>query len=90
MKLDAIKLGVATAIVFAVVWVICSLLVVFVPGAMMGMSGHMLHADLGAANWTMHWTGFFTGLVAWSVLGGLIVSAVAAVYNGLLGRENAN
>jgi len=84
MKLDAFKLGLATAIVFAIFWVICSLLVVTVPGAMMGMSGHMLHADLGAVNWTLHWTGFFIGLVAWSVLAGLTVWAVAAVYNALL------
>jgi hypothetical protein len=83
MKLDAFKLGLATAIVFAIVWLICSLLVVTVPGAMMGMSGHMLHADLGGLNWTMHWTGFFLGLVGWSILAGLIVWAVASVYNAL-------
>lgn len=51
---------------------------------MMGMSGHMLHADLGSLNWNLHWTGFFVGLVAWSVLAGVIVWAVAAVYNALI------
>jgi len=84
MKLDAVRIGAATAIVFAVVWVICSLLVVFVPGVMMEMSGHMLHADLGNLNWTLRWTGFFVGLVAWTALSWVIAWAIAAVHNALL------
>ena len=85
MKLDAIKLGAATGIVLALLWVICSILVVLLPAMMMQMGGHMLHADLAAARWTMHWGGFVIGLVLWSLLGGLLVWAVAAVYNRLLG-----
>ena len=85
MKINALKLGVATAIVFAVVWVICSLLVVAIPGTMMQMSGHMLHADLSGLGWSMHWTGFFFGLVWWSLLPGLLVWAIAALYNRLSG-----
>ena len=85
MKLDAVKLGYATAIVFAVVWVICSVLVVGIPGSMMRMGGYMMHEDFGAAGWTMHWTGFIVGLILWSVLSGVIAWAVAAVYNRLVG-----
>jgi len=85
MKLNAVKLGVATAIVFAVVWVICSILVVLIPGGMMQMSGHMLHADLGGHGWSMHWIGFFVGLILWSVLPALLVWAIAALYNRLIG-----
>ncbi len=85
MKLDAYKLGLATAITLAVVWVICSLLVLALPALMMQMGGHMLHTDLGAAQWTLHWPGFIIGLVLWSLLGGLLVWAVAAVYNRLAG-----
>ena len=84
MRIDASKLGLATAIVFAIVWIVCSLFVVIVPGAMMSISGHMLHGDLGGLNWTMHWTGFFVGLAAWTILLGVIVWAMAAVYNRLL------
>ena len=84
MKLEAAKLGFATAIVFAIVWVVCSILVVVSPGVMMQMSGHMIHAELSSLNWAMHWTGFFVGLVAWSVLSGLLAWAVAAVYNRLI------
>jgi hypothetical protein len=84
MKLDALKLGVATAIVFAIVWIICSILVVIIPGAMMQMSGHMLHADLGNQGWSMHWAGFFTGLVLWSVMPALLVWAIVGLYNRLV------
>jgi hypothetical protein len=51
---------------------------------MMQMSGHMIHAELSNLNWAMHWTGFFIGLVAWSVLSGVLAWAVAAVYNRLI------
>jgi hypothetical protein len=84
MKLDAVKLGVATAIVFAVIWVICSILVVLSPGPMMQKSGHMLHADLGNQGWSMHWTGFFVGLVLWTLLPALLVWTIAAVYDRLI------
>lgn len=85
MKLDAMKFGYATAIVFAVVWLICSALVVTLPNMMMQMSGHALHADMGTAHWTMTWAGFVIGLIIWSVLGGVLAWAIAAVYNRLLG-----
>lgn len=87
MKLDAAKLSLATAIVFAVVWVICSVLVVLIPGAMMQMSGHMLHADFGNLGWSMSWVGFFTGLIMWSVLPALLVWATCALYNRLANRS---
>jgi len=85
MKLDATKFGLATGIVFAAVWLICSALVVAMPGMMMQMSGHAMHADFSGAHWTMTWIGFFVGLVIWSVLGGVLAWAIAAVYNRLLG-----
>jgi len=85
MKLDALKLGYATGIVFAAIWVVCSILVIVVPGAMMRMSGHMIHAELSGVTWSMHWTGFFVGLVLWSLLSALLVWAVAEVYNRLVG-----
>lgn len=85
MKLDAIKLGTATAIVIAVAWAICSLLVVYIPSGMMTMSGHMVHADLAQMGWSLTATGFLIGLIAWSAISGLVVWAIAALYNRLLG-----
>ncbi len=85
MKIDAIKLGLATAIVFAVFWAICSLLVFSMPMGMMQMSGHMVHAELGHMSWTLTWGGFVFGLLAWSIVAGFTVRAIAALYNRLLG-----
>ena len=84
MKLDALRLSYATGIVFAIAWVICSLLVVTIPGAMMQMGGHMIHADLSAMGWSMQWTGFFIGLALWTLLSALFVWAIATIYNRLI------
>lgn len=84
MKIDAFKLALATAIIFAVAWVICSLFVISMPGAMMRMSGHMVHADFSPMGWQLSLVGFVYGLFAWSVGAGLIAGATAALYNRLI------
>lgn len=85
MKLDAMKLGMATGVVFALIWGLCSLLVALMPVAMMQMSGHMIHMDLGGMAWTMTGVGFVLGLILWTVLPAILVWAVASVYNRLVG-----
>lgn len=85
MKIDAIKFGIATAIVFAVFWVLCSLLVFSMPIGMMRMSGHMVHGDFGQMAWVLNWGGFIYGLIAWSLIAGIVAWAIAAVYNRLIG-----
>ncbi len=84
MKLDAIKLGIATAIVSAVLWTICSVLVAAAPAGMMSMSGSMMHSDMAGMRWTLSIPGFLIGLVVWSGISGVVVWAVAALYNRLL------
>ena len=84
MKLDTTKLGLSTGVAFGVVWVICSLLIVIAPNGVMQLTGYMLHSDLGNLGWTMSWAGFFAGLVAWSVLAGVLAWAAAAIYNRLI------
>lgn len=89
MKLDATKFGLAVAIVTAIGWTLCSALVAFVPGPMMSMSGHMMHADMGAYHWVLTWRGFVVGLVLWTVIDGVLGWAIAAVYNKLIDRGAA-
>lgn len=84
MKIDALKFGLAASIIFAAAWVICSLFVISMPTAMMQMSGHMVHADFGQMSWNLGWIGFVYGLVAWSVVAGIMGSGIAAVYNRLV------
>ena len=85
MKLDAVNFGIATGIVFAVAWVLCSLLILAIPGAMMQMGGGMIHADLSEIRWVTHWPGFIIGLVFWSLLSAFFAWAIATVYNRLVG-----
>ena len=83
MRLDASKLFLSTLIVFAVIWTACAAFVSFLPVGMMRMSGHMVHMDLQGFSWSMTATGFFVGLIAWSVLAAGIVWLVASLYNRL-------
>ena len=43
MKLDASKFGLAAGAAFAVVWSICTLLVLFWPSSMMALTESMVH-----------------------------------------------
>lgn len=83
MKIDANKLFVATAITFAVSWIICAIFVGLLPVGMMTMTGHMVHMNLGSLSWSMTFTGFITGLIAWSLLPGAIAWCIATIYNRL-------
>ncbi len=85
MKIDAIKFGLAIAVIFAAAWVICTLFVVSMPTAMMQMTGHMVHANFGQMSWNLGWVGFIYGLVAWSVVAGIMGWGIAALYNRLVG-----
>lgn len=85
MKIDASKFGLAAAIIFAAAWVICSMFVISVPTAMMQMSGHMVHADFGQMSWNLGWIAFAYGLVAWSLVAGIMGWGIAAIYNRLVG-----
>lgn len=84
MKLDATKFGLAWTITFGIFWLVCSVLVWLMPGMMMGMSGHMVHWDLSAMHWQISLPGVLLGLVAWSLLAGMVGWLVAVVYNRLL------
>lgn len=84
MKLDTIKIGYATAIVFAIIWLLCSLLVWILPSMMLGMSGHMVHGDFTHMEWHMTTGGFVIGLLAWSISGGVIAALIAYIYNRLV------
>jgi hypothetical protein len=80
-------LGVASAIVAAILWITCSLLVVFVPGFIEAMSAGMMHGDSKSVSFTMTWTGFFWGLIAWVVWADIAGWLVAYFYNKLLPKH---
>ena len=67
MNLDAKSLAMSFGIVTAALWTICSVLVALMPGPTMTVMAHMLHGDAAEFSWTMTWTGFFIGLVSWTL-----------------------
>ncbi len=84
MKLDAKKFGLASAAAFAVLWIICSILVMVMPMNMMGITGNMVHGDFSSLQWSMGIQGMCYGLIAWSFVAGVSGWLIAIIYNKLL------
>jgi len=81
MKLQTNKLAIATAITFSILWVICSAFIALIPDLSMSLTGTMLHTNLSAMSWAQTWFGFFVGLEAWALLGGISAWLIAYLYN---------
>ncbi len=81
MKPDAIKCGLASAITFAILWIVCSIIVWLLPSQMMAMSGHMVHANFDHVGWNLSFSGVLLGLIAWSFLAGISGWLIAIIYN---------
>ncbi|MAM70255.1 MAG: hypothetical protein CMP91_03815 [Gammaproteobacteria bacterium] len=84
MKLNASALALSFAIVTAILWLVCSLIVVLLPQMAMNMSGNMMHADFSGMQWTMNFIGFLFGLIVWVVIAGVTGWLIATVYNRLV------
>lgn len=81
MKLNPSALAIASAVAIAIIWSLCSLLVFALPSMMSGMTGHMIHAQLDSFTWMLTFTGYFIGLIAWSVWAAVTGWLIAVVYN---------
>ena len=81
MNLSAKSLAMSFASATAVLWAACSLLVALLPGPMMAMTAHMFHSDMAGFSWTLTWTGFFMGLVAWTLWAAVAGWLIAWTYN---------
>jgi len=81
MKINSLNFALASAITAAVVWVICSLLVWMMPGAMMNTTGNMVHMDMSKSGFMLSPLGFLWGLVVWTLFAGIFAWLLATVYN---------
>lgn len=81
MLLNPIKVGLAAAISFSLLWLLCSLFVLLAPAMMLSMSGAMMHMNLAGMGWHLTLAGVLTGLVGWFVLAGLGGWLLAVIYN---------
>jgi cell division protein FtsX len=89
MKINAFNFAAASATTAAILWLVCSLLVWTMPGAMMTTTGHMVHMDMSRFGWMLSPMGFIWGLVVWSVFAGVFAWLLAAIYNLLNGKTQA-
>ncbi len=83
MKINSLNFALASAITAAVVWVICSLLVWMMPGAMMNLTGNMVHMDMSKSGFVLSPLGFLWGLVVWALFAGIFAWLLATIYNRL-------
>jgi hypothetical protein len=81
MKLNAMKFGLASSISASILWLICSVLVMIMPGMMMSMSGDMVHMELNDMSWQLSVFGVAVGMVGWFVMAGAMGWMLAAIYN---------
>jgi hypothetical protein len=63
VSLHATKFGVASAVAFSILWLICSAIVALAPDPMIAVTGHMVHADFGELAWTLNWAGVLEGAI---------------------------
>lgn len=81
MKINSLKFGMASAITATIVWIICSLLVWMVPGAMMNMTTNLFHMEMGKSGFMLTPIGVIWGLVGWSLFAGVFALILATIYN---------
>ena len=81
MKINSLKLGLASAITAAVVWIICSMLIWMMPGAMMNMTTNLFHMEMGKSGFVLTPTGVIWGLIGWSLFAGIFAWILATIYS---------
>jgi len=84
MQLEPDKLGLATAAVFAIIWLLCSLFFWQMPDMSMSGSAYMMHSNMDNWSGELHFGGFLGGLILWSFCGGISAWLIAIIYNKLL------
>ena len=84
MKLSPINLGYAAAFSFAILWIICSLMVWLMPAMMLNMTGSMMHSDWSQMGWHLTFGGMLIGLIGWSIVAGISGWLIGVIYNKLL------
>lgn len=84
MKINVVKITLATGVSFGLLWMICSSAVWLMPDLMMQATSSMVHVDLSNIQWSLSLMGFFVGLVCWSLLAAFTAMMVSICYNFLL------
>ncbi len=87
MQIDSRRLGVATALGIAGAFTLCTLVVAIAPDGASALLSYALHIDITGLARGVSWGGFIAGLLLTAAYGGVLVAAVAAIYNRLSPRR---
>ena len=83
MKLNIKAYAIAQTVAAAILFVVCSVFVGFLPEASVEFTRDALHTDLSGIMRPISASGFVVGLLSVSIGWGLLSLIMASVYNGL-------
>ena len=83
MKLNIRAYAIAQTVAAAILFVVCSVFVGFLPEASVEFTRYALHTDLSGIMRPINVSGFVVGLLAVSIGWGFLSLIMASVYNGL-------
>lgn len=87
MRVDSKSLGVATGLIVAATFTVCSLVVAIAPGALSSFLSYALHIDITGIARPITFASFVVGVLFLAAASGVVVAAVAGLYNGLASRR---
>jgi hypothetical protein len=85
--LNARAFGFAAATIAAALTTLCALGLTAAPRATTAIASTLIHLDLSEMPRTLSWSGYFSGLIGWSIGAGLIFWAAGALYNRFAGER---
>jgi hypothetical protein len=83
MKLNTRAFAIAQTVAAAILYLVCSFFVAFLPEAAARLGGYAFHADLSGIMRPLSVSSFAVGLLVVSIGWGLLALIMASVYNGL-------
>lgn len=81
MRIDSRILGLATALGVAGAFTICTLVVAMIPSGATAFLSYALHIDITGLARPVTWGGFLAGLLLTTAYFGVLVAAIAGIYN---------
>lgn len=90
MRINAMKLGLASATATLLAWIACSLAVALAPGLTMEITAHLLHIEPSSHDWALTWGSFAMGAICWTGFAFLFAFAIGASYNTFSGEAVAD
>ena len=88
MKLNTRAFAIAQTVAAAILYLVCSFFVAFLPEAAAGLGGYAFHADLSGIMRPLSANSFGVGLLLVCIGWGLLSLIMASVYNGLTRNQS--